>query len=65
MRLTRCTETTKGRIAHLEHPSLGFMMPVKLATHYGKVVIEDRKSKPLMSGDKFVYALPGGKEYVA
>lgn len=57
------TYTCIGPIEHMRHPS-GFDMPVRLVTVGRKVILRAKLPIPVTSGDKFVYALPGGGEYV-
>lgn len=65
MKVTTFTHTVKGVIDHMKHPTLGFLMPVKLETVRGKVSLIDKKPTPVMHGDKYVYALPAGGFFVA
>lgn len=50
--------TKAMRIPHLTHPTLGIRMPVKLD-------FSSKEPKPLYKDGKLVYALPGGRSYVA
>lgn len=58
MRTSSGTVTTDGIIPHQKHPTLGFMMPVKIA---GKRPGSD--PDPKYKNGLLVFALPGGGEW--
>lgn len=58
------TKTCMGAIPHEKHPYADIMMPVKLVVVDRKLAERNKLPIPMMVGEKLVYALPGGGEYV-